>query len=244
MKPVLICTPTWNKAEFLARTLQSLALDCDPELYHHVIIDNSSADDTAQVCQSFGVERIYNPNNVGIAAALNQAVVMLRPSQYFMKLDDDITPLGAGWMEAMLKAMKADRIGGVALSRLGRDDEQLANDTVTSNGEWLVPSGEQWWTNCALYRYEAVQDLGSFWQPTRYGFEDILTGARLRKLGWKTVYLPAYRIVHEGCWSRRRENKEYIAWKAQERRAAGKIDKILAEIESGKRPAYIPLNVA
>lgn len=240
MKLVLICTPTWNKAHFLRDTLYSLQVTADTGLYRHVVVINGGNDDTKRVCRDYGLEWIHNLDNVGIAQSLNQCLTLLTPGQRFMKLDDDLTFFDTGWLEAMLQILDNNEgIGGVAIPRLGREADQLCKSIDAKSEPWIVDSGELWWTNCALYRWKAIQALGSFWQPGLYGYEDVLTGVRLRKLGWRTVYLASYRVRHEGSWKGKRETREYREWKATTRTRS--IQPIIAQFKSGARKAYIPL---
>jgi len=244
MKPILVCTPTWNKSHFLERTLSNLAVTADPALYRHIVVDNGSTDDTRRVCARFGVERAHNLDNVGIAQALNQCVPMLEPGQCFMKLDDDLIFFDAGWMRAMLRVLAGEpSVGGVAVPRLGREADQLCGPVVASTGPWVVDSGESWWTNAALYRYEAMRDLGSFYQPGLYGYEDVLTGVRLRALGWRTVYLASYRVRHEGEWEDSREDRQYREWKLTNRTRTN-VKTLVSKFQSGARAAHIPLEAA
>ena len=185
MKTILVCTPTWNKAEFLAGMMESLRDTADAGLYRHVVVDNGSGDDTLAVCRWWGVDTICNNANVGLAQSLNQAIGRLKYGQAFMKLDDDIIFTTSGWMDDMLSVLKEPNVGGVALPRLGREDDQVSGSSFNVNGVHVVGAGRRWWTNCALYKYEAVLTLGSFWQPGLYGFEDKITGIRLNVLGWK-----------------------------------------------------------
>jgi len=241
MKPILVCTPTWNKAQFLGHTLYNVRLTTDAKLYRHIVVDNGSTDDTRQVCENLKVERIKNIENVGIAQALNQVLLRLEPGQRFMKLDDDLTFFNPGWMEAMLQVLEDDNlIGGVAVPRLGREADQLCGSIHTNGSQWIVEATSNWWSNCAMYQYEAVRDLGSFWQPGLYGYEDELTGVRLRKLGWRTVYLASFRVLHNGSWQTKRELPQYRKWKLEERTKKD-IRKLMADFETGVRDAFIPL---
>lgn len=240
MEQVLICTPTWNKAHFLRTMLHDVAASAGDISYRHVVVDNGSADDTRRVCADFGVERLHNLDNVGIAQALNQCVAMLELGQRFMKLDDDVTFLGTGWLDEMTRVLDGNEsIGGVAIPRHGREADQ-ATGNIDVSGVWVIDSDQNWWTNCVLYRWEAMQALGSFWQPGLYGYEDVLTGARLRMLGWRTVYLASYRVVHHGEYETKREPVEYRQWKLKQRTKTN-INGLIGEFRSGIRSAHIPL---
>ena len=242
MKPVLICTPTWNKAIFLGRTLISLRGTADQSLYRHIVIDNGSWDDTKFVCKKLGVERIPKRENGGVAQALNTGLRLLKSGQYFMKLDDDVEFSGIGWLKELLAVLEADEsIGGIALPRLGREQDQLNGEQININGRDILLAEETWWTNCALYSYDAMQSLGSFWQPGLYGYEDLLTGIRLRKLGWKVVYLLSHKIDHFGSWRYKSEPREYRRWKSEERDNGVNIEQICLDFEIGRRSAHIAL---
>lgn len=90
-------TCTYNRAEYLSRTLQSLVeQDFDPENFQIVIINNNSTDSTAEVCESF-VNKYPNLKiehhkemSQGLSFALNRGIQEAK-GEYIIYVDDDET---------------------------------------------------------------------------------------------------------------------------------------------------------
>lgn len=96
---------TWNKAQDIGLTLESLAAS-DLGRARLVVLDNGSTDDTAQVLASWGSKlgperfsTVSLPVNVGAPAARNwlMSLPVVRQSQWTVFLDDDVS-LPPDWL--------------------------------------------------------------------------------------------------------------------------------------------------
>ncbi|KAF0232165.1 MAG: glycosyl transferase group 2 family [Desulfovibrionaceae bacterium] len=96
---------TWNKAQDIGLTLESLAAS-DLGRAHIIVLDNGSTDDTAQVLASWGgklgperFSTVSLPVNVGAPAARNWLVSLpvVKESQWTVFLDDDVS-LPPDWL--------------------------------------------------------------------------------------------------------------------------------------------------
>lgn len=92
-----IITCTYNRAEYLRRTVESVCEQTfDPDNYEILIIDNNSTDNTADLCRSFIAEnahrRIYyfKEVNQGLSYALNRGIKE-SSGEFLIYIDDDET---------------------------------------------------------------------------------------------------------------------------------------------------------
>lgn len=103
MEKVSIIIPTYNRAGLIEKSIQSVLAQTYPE-FELLIVDDGSVDDTQQVVQNIGDDRIRYikmPENRGVAAARNEGI---RQSAYdyiaFQDSDDLWKP------EKLAKQMK------------------------------------------------------------------------------------------------------------------------------------------
>jgi glycosyltransferase involved in cell wall biosynthesis len=110
---VVICT--WNRAESLQKTLESIERSRLPEgtEWELIVVDNNSTDNTAAVCQSF-LQRIPGrylyEKQAGKSYALNTAVENV--SGDVIAFTDDDVVVSDGWLSALLLAFKEHDCAG------------------------------------------------------------------------------------------------------------------------------------
>src|SRR5581483_11120026 len=87
---VSVTVVTYNSGRFIKRCLESVLEQKYPNL-EVVIIDNASTDGTVDILEHFaGSCRIYyNDENVGFAAAQNQAIALAR-GEWVLTLNPDV----------------------------------------------------------------------------------------------------------------------------------------------------------
>lgn len=90
-------TCTYNRAENLRRTLDSLCVQTyNPSLYQIIVVDNNSSDNTAEVCnnikEKFFDNQIYylKETNQGLSFALNRGISEAK-GEFIVYIDDDET---------------------------------------------------------------------------------------------------------------------------------------------------------
>jgi glycosyltransferase involved in cell wall biosynthesis len=88
-----IITPTWNRAQSLARCLQSVSR-LTPSPHEHILIDNLSEDDTENVIRNY-IKKVDYPvkylreKDCGMYDAQNKAISMAQGDHLFFLNDDD-----------------------------------------------------------------------------------------------------------------------------------------------------------
>lgn len=90
---VSIITPTWNRAESLARALESV-LRLDPPPVEHILLDNISSDGTREVIENYQERATFTVRYIcekdgGMYEAQNKGVALSSGSTLFFLNDDD-----------------------------------------------------------------------------------------------------------------------------------------------------------
>ncbi len=209
-----------KKTECTKRTLDSLLDTVDFTAHRLFIIDNGSCEATHKVYSDF-LERfddkyllaneptiIYNKENVGTAAAINQAWQLRYAGEHCIKMDNDVVIHYKGWIEEMEAAIKREpKIGIVGLKR--KDCwEQPKHDNADYKSELIMlphEGGEAWIIvekakhiigTCQMYSDALLNRIGFLYQPGLYGYDDVLASWRSQVAGFINVFLPHIPIDH------------------------------------------------
>src|SRR5471030_2519233 len=220
---VSITIVTYNSGRFIKRCLESV-LDQNYPLKEIIVIDNNSSDGTIDILEPFDdrCRIVYNEENIGFAAAQNQAIT-LSGAEWVLTLNPDVLLL-QGFLEALVNAGNLDpRVGTVCGKLLtmtaGFDfpEEPLVDSTgiyFTPNlrhldrGSLQVDNGH--FRNyeyvfgataaAALYRREMIEDIsinGEFFDNDFFAYrEDADVAWRAQLMGWKCLYAPYARGYH------------------------------------------------
>ena len=100
---------THNGADHLERLLEAL----EATIYRPfevIVVDNASTDATPNVLEadrSFPVHLLQNERNVSFSVGNNQAVAMAQ-GELLLFLNNDVEPINAGWLGAMVQALESD----------------------------------------------------------------------------------------------------------------------------------------
>jgi GT2 family glycosyltransferase len=220
-----IVVVSYNVAAYLDRCLASLPAACGPLAYEVVVVDNDSPDDSAQVVATRFPEMrlLANPDNVGFARAVNQALPWTRGRYVLLLNPDAVAPPDS--LRRLIEI--ADRHPEVGLvSPLLRDPE---TDTVevplrpflswrnsfarytpaktllrlAPRPRWTPevdrPTTTGWLIGaCLLIRREALAVLGGLDEAYFLWFEDIDYSARAIRAGWPVLCTSGVTVDHYG----------------------------------------------
>ncbi len=220
---VTVTLVTYNSGRYIKRCLESVLAQKGPRI-EIIVIDNNSTDGTRAILEGFE-ERcriIYNPRNVGFAAAQNQAIELSRGS-WILTLNPDVL-LMPYFIQALLEAGRLDnRIGTVCgkLLVMSPDFDIEARPRVDSTGIYFTPHlrhldrGSREVDNghylkreyvfgataaAALYRRAMIDDVslnGEFFDPDFFVYrEDADVAWRAQLMGWRCLYTPYARGYH------------------------------------------------
>lgn len=211
---------TMNQKEKTLRCLESFRNVMEPP--HRILVwDNGSEDGTGKAVRESYPEVLYyhSPLNLGAAggrnAASEQAIQDLRPT-YLLFIDND-TVVTPGFLLPLLQPFKTDPTVGQTSSKIRflRDPNRLnaaggsrinfilGTTTVTGIGEidrgqYDEPGECIANAGCTLVRRDVFQGINGF--DTRfnpYGPEDLDFSLRLRKSGFRSLYVPSSVIYHD-----------------------------------------------
>lgn len=215
----------WNTREMLRDCLTSLYDTITDLEFETIVVDNNSTDGSQDmVRQSFPqVQLIENTENVGFARANNQAIEASQGRYVLLFNTDAFAQPGA--IRAMVTyADGYPDIGVAGAHLLNADGSFQASHTrfPTLWREFLILSGlgrllfGEWYPShgpdkslavtdadyvegaCMLVRREALDQVGGLDEGFYMYAEEVDWCLRMRRAGWRVVYLPQTRIIHLG----------------------------------------------
>ncbi len=219
---------SWNTRELLRGCLQSIQQSNTRIGYEIHVVDNASADGSAEMVRAeFPAVRLtINENNAGFAAANNQSWLAAK-GRYWLLLNSD-AEVKAGALDALVKFMDAHPQAGLATARLNNPDgtPQYCAQPVPSITRTLFEASRlhkilsaalrgrmmlsTYWTyDCAIRlgwtwgtalmaRRAAVEAGGSLSNEFFMYGEDLEWCLRMRKKGWEIWFCPEAEVLHYG----------------------------------------------
>jgi N-acetylglucosaminyl-diphospho-decaprenol L-rhamnosyltransferase len=234
---VSVVIVNWNAGDALRRCLRSLH-DHPPEVpWEVIVVDNGSADGSAQraVQDHPGIRLIANQGNRGLPAANNQGFVASRAPYIVVSNPDVVYRPGA--IDRLVELMEGRDRAGLGVPRMYYEDGSLH----TSAGELpslteallgrqlqrrLSPGAEGcWWDGWAhdeerrigrgheasyIVRRAAIESVGVQDEQYRLDWEGADWYARMAEAGWEAWFTPAAEVVHLGGASIRQAPARWI----------------------------------
>ncbi len=213
-----IIIPTYNGREYLDGCLTALQQQTYRD-FQIIVVDDGSTDGTEEHLRDQWptVKVLALPRNVGLAAAINQALDM-STSEFVALLNND-TEVEPGWLGALIECLERNPETAAVTSKLllfdKRDHIHSAGDTFSRRGRpgnrgvWQRDSGQydqevEVFGACAgaaLYRREALNEVaeidGSVLDPDFFMYcEDVDLSWRLRLRGHHILYVPSAIVYH------------------------------------------------
>lgn len=220
---VSVTVVTYNSGRFIRRCLESVLAQDYPNL-EIVVIDNASSDGTTDILEQFEerCEIVYNQENIGFAAAQNQAIA-LSSGEWVLTLNPDVL-LETDFVSALVQAGQLDKKAGTICGKLlslTSNFDLPEQALVDSTGIFFTPMlrhldrGSQEIDNghylkheyvfgataaAALYRRKMILDIaveGEFFDSDFFVYrEDADVAWRAQLLGWRCLYTPHARGYH------------------------------------------------
>ncbi len=220
---VSVTIVTYNSGRFIRRCLESV-LAQKYALKEVVVIDNASTDGTIDILDQFSdrCRIVYNDENIGFAAAQNQAIG-LSEGDWILTLNPDVLLL-PNFIQSLVDAGNRDpRVGTVCgkLLSMRASFELPERPIIDSTGIYFTPTmrhldrGSLEEDNgdflnfeyvfgataaAALYRREMIDDIafeGEFFDHDFFVYrEDADVAWRAQLLGWRCLYTPYARGYH------------------------------------------------
>lgn len=226
MLDISIVVISWNMRAMLADLLGSIVRHTKGVTYEVIVVDNCSADGTAEMVQtSFPeIRLIRNPVNRGVSAARNQGF-RVATGRYVLTLDADMI-LTENSVEKLVRFMDRTPDAGISGCRLVFPDgtlqpsarrfptplsfvmrrldflKHVRNGRVLRNhemAEWDrsdTRSVDYVIGACQMIRRTAMKAVGELDEHIFYGPEDVDYCLRMAGKGWKVYYCTDATIVH------------------------------------------------
>ena len=218
---------SWNTRELLAQCLQSVAAEqsAHPQLrLETFVVDNASHDGSGALVRTQfpWVHLQENEDNVGFAAANNQAIGLCR-GHYVLLLNPD-TQIIPGALQALVHFMVANPRAGAAGARLLNPDGTLQlschpRPTLAREGwrlfhldrlyAYAVYNMQAWWITQArcvdvvqgaamIIRRDVLTQVGGLDAGYFIYSEEVDLCARIQRAGWHIYWAPQSAVVHYG----------------------------------------------
>lgn len=211
---ITIIIPSFNGKELLEKHLPHIIKN-SPEADKIIIVDDGSTDGTCGwLADNYPrVTCLHHARNIGFTLSVNIAAES-SDSDFIVLLNNDVEPL-QGYLHQTLKFFKDKDVFAVSFSEKNSSWPQ-----VSWNGKLAYVRGK----DKSIARYSAWASGGSaifrksIWDSLR-GFdgifapaywEDIDIGYRAWKQGYKIVWAPEAKVIHEHESSYSKLNKNYI----------------------------------
>ena len=220
---VSVTIVTYNSGRFIKRCLESV-LEQKYANVEVVVIDNASTDGTVDILEPFAdtCRIYYNEQNLGFAAAQNQAIALAQ-GEWILTCNPDVL-LMPNFIQALVEAAHVDpKVGTVCgkLLTIRASFDLPEKQLVDSTGIYFTPMlrhldrGSQEVDNghylnfeyvfgataaAALYRKSMIDDIsvqGEFFDPDFFVYrEDADVAWRAQLMGWRCLYTPMARGYH------------------------------------------------
>ena len=220
---VSVTVVTYNSGRFIRRCLESV-LDQVYSPLEVIVIDNASTDGTCDILEQF--ERrcvlVYNEENIGFAAAQNQAIALAR-GDWVLTLNPDVLLL-SNFVSSLMASAAMDPRAGTVCGKLLLSDAGFdlgGSQRLDSTGMFFTPTLRHKDRGCletndghyrhyeyvfgataaaACYRREMIEDVsveGEFFDSDFFAYrEDADVAWRAQLLGWKCIFDPGTAGYH------------------------------------------------
>lgn len=219
---------SWNVEKYLVNCLSSIEKNRPSVEYEIIVVDNASTDGIVdRIRRDFpNVCLVENISNIGFAAANNQGIEMAKGQYLFLLNPDTIVHPDA--MDSLTKYLDEHEDVGACGPKLVREDGSLyilngSDPTVRSllygktifrslgifRGHYKKLKNRKYDFNkqtqfdqlsgsAIMVRKSVITEIGMMDENFFLYFEDVDLCVRLRKAGWKLVYVPDAVITHIG----------------------------------------------
>ena len=228
MTDVTVIIVNWNGGDWLKQCLDSVQQQTvKPDQI--IVVDNASSDHSKTIALNTpGVDVLELDSNVGFAKANNEAIARCN-TDYIALLNPDAIA-HPDWLEQLLQSARQHPECGSWGSRqmiYGQLDRlDGIGDVYHITGlAWRSRHGKKLDSNdlkercifspcacAALYRKQAVLDVGGFDDDYFCYFEDVDLGFRLQLAGYSSRYVPNAVVEHVGSYSSGGQRSDFAVY--------------------------------
>lgn len=218
-KSIFVIIPSWNAANDLAASVESVLSQSHNNLTL-VIVDNGSTDDSRKVIQHYlakdsRVRAIYNDQNYGFTGGVNPGIELaLEENAHYVALLNNDAVADADWAAKLAGFLDKNPDFGIATCKLLHSDGKTFDSTGDQYSVWGLPYprgrnepiGDAYDAQtlifgasggASMYRVDMLRQIGLFDQDFFAYYEDIDISFRAQLAGWKVGYVPKAVVYHE-----------------------------------------------
>lgn len=192
---------------------------------------------------------IRNEENIGTARAINKAWAYREPGEHCVKMDDDILINSGHSFDEMERAIELDpQIGQVGLKRKdcwefpGHENADYKSELKmlphTPGHPWIiVETVKHVIGSCVMHSSALLDKVGYLYQPSLYGYDDVIMSHRTHLAGMYSCFLPHINIDHIDDGT-----TPYQDWKHKHSgEQTQKVIDLVHEMYNGTKPIYYEL---
>lgn len=243
-----------QRSELTRRTVESLIKTVDFTKHRLIVVDNNSCKKTKDYLDYYIKDHILNknskcitlPENLGTARAINKTWQLRLPGEHCIKMDNDIVIHQSGWVDEMEAAISKDPlIGQIGLKRKDLWEYPTHPEPDFKSELIMLPhvAGEDWKIvekvkhvigSCVMHSSALLDKVGYLYQPSLYGYDDVIMSHRTQLAGFYSCFLPHINIDHIDPGE-----TEYQSWK--EKHSGEQTQAVISlvhEMYNGTKPIY------
>lgn len=212
---IAVVIPNWNGERRLVACLDAVyALSGKPQI---IVVDNGSTDSSVKLIEENypEVDLIKHTKNRGFAGGVNSGILRAKEldATFVALLNNDALP-DKNWLKELANTLDSDHTLASAASLMLSADKQTIDSTGDFYTTWGLTFARQRdqkasqaypesnlvfgaSAGAALYRLEALEDIGYFDENFFAYYEDTDLNFRLQLAGWKSRYNPKARVSHK-----------------------------------------------
>jgi GT2 family glycosyltransferase len=228
MPRVLILIVNWNNYPDTKACLESIS-GLEYENRQVMVIDNGSTDSSARLLgKEFPrVQVVELEENLGFAGGNNVGLeyALEKDFAYVLLLNNDTILINDDFVGGLVQVLEGDQaIGAIGPEVIQIDGKtqlsilpypSLGNTIKNSLGLYAPDQTKRQWVDsvsgcCVLVRCDAVKMAGILDENFFMYGEETEWFYRLRKTGWKVLYLPIKSIVHKGAASTKKLERQDV----------------------------------
>lgn len=223
MIKIAVVILNWNGKHFLEKFLPSLIKYTDTSKTEIVVADSASTDESMNfIHQNYpGIRTLQLDKNYGFAGGYNKALAQIE-AEYYVLLNSDIE-VTSGWLDPLEEFMDADQSVAACMPKIKDYNHPLRfeyagaaggfmdflgysfcrgriYDTVEEDkGQYDYRSEVFWATGACLFiRARLFNQAGGLDERFFAHMEEIDLCWRLKKMGFKIMYIPQSTVYHVG----------------------------------------------
>lgn len=218
---------SWNVKNLLKKCLESIYRETKNIKYEVFVVDNASKDETVEMVQNEfpQVHLIANQNNLGFAKANNQAIQQAK-GDFILLLNPD-TEIIENALDKMVSFMKSHPEAGVAGCQILNPDrtiqpsvrrfptlashiiillklhnffsraKSIRNYYIMDFSYQAMKEVDQVMGACLMTKREVIDKVGLLDDKFFIWYEEVDFCQRVKKAGWKVLFSPEAKIIHE-----------------------------------------------